>query len=489
MKQTLKTDKSYVVMVGNKQMQITQSLDMRKSALLTFADSRKKRSPKLQKSASSQSPKRALGGNNRMTSKPSLELHKSASSAATDATPNKDSRMAMKRSSKMLKSSSSRGKNRMNKKQSLELQKSPALLSPEECPKQKRLSSPASLSPHAITKKYSRMNKSEFQQSPRTASSAENFRGSQEEFSPISSPDMNYNSDIRLSLSPLYSAAPGDESPGSPGIYRMTRQRSSEFHISPYTSSPESCISNKKRSIYDSTSDERRSRKKLLNLMNESYLRSASSSQPEDKDTFDFDTPTNSQKGTPQPTKTQKNCKAKAWNWTFDDWFAYKKKERQMEQQRKEQERASRDFIKARRKEISQGVYQMWLRNKQRELEAKRIQDHMQLAALTAQSSLKKNPIKVPVRNIPQDTINQELECWRLKKIEIQRAKRREQQLAALKNEEEIFNRQKKSEMALKKWFSTVHTKPKPVPMNQGVDSLRGTISKLYVNPQPWVAC
>ncbi|SPP86020.1 inner centromere protein-like [Drosophila guanche] len=449
-----------------------------------------KRSPQLQKSSSKQSPKRILGGNNHMIIIQPLEVDKFEFSSSPDVSPIKDSSMGIKRTQKMPKPSSSGENNR--KKNYQELQKSPVLVTTGDSPKPKKALLETNKSPDGIFKQNRRTNlkpRTEILKSPTTTSSDERLTEYPELY-PMSSPEMNYNSDIMSSLSPFSTPSSAD---ASSGPYRMTRRRSAEFHISPYESSPESCAGNKKRSIYDSTSDELRNRKRLLNLMIESYLRRTSSS-------IDFDTPTNVKRNletnkhslmSSKSQKEQKNRNVKSWNWTFDDWLAYKKKQRQAELKRQEEERAYRDFWTAKRKEISEGAHQSWLRKKQREAEAKRVQSHMQLAALNASNSLKNNPIKAapakPKRNVSQEMIKQELESWHLKKIEIEKAKRKEQQLALLKQEEEQFNRQRKSEMAFKKWFSTVHTKPKPVPMNQGLYSLRSTISKLYVNPQPWV--
>ncbi|BFF93532.1 inner centromere protein A-like [Drosophila madeirensis] len=454
-----------------------------------------KRSPQLQKSSSIQSHKRILGGNNRLMIIQPLEVDKFEFSSSPDVSPNKDSLLGIKRTQKMPKPSPPGENNR--KKNYQELQKSPVLVTTGDSPKPKKGLLKTNKSPDGIFKQNRRTNlkhRTEILKSPTTISSDERLTGSPE-FYPMSSPEMNYNSDIMSSLSPFSTPSSAD---ASTGPYRMTRRRSAEFHISPYESSPESCAGNKKRSIYDSTSDELRNRKRLLNLMHESYLRrTSSSSMPEDEDSIDFDTPTNvkrnleTNKHSQMSSKSQKEIEQKSWNWTFDDWLAYKKMQRQAELKRQEEERAYRDFWTAKRREISEGAHQSWLKKKQLEEEAKRVQKHMQLAALNASNSLKNNPIKAapakPKRNVSQEMIKQELDSWHLKKIEIEKAKRKEQQLALLKQEEEQFNRQRKSEMAFKKWFSTVHTKPKPVPMNQGLDSLRGTISKLYVNPQPWV--
>ncbi|XP_017155361.1 uncharacterized serine-rich protein C215.13-like [Drosophila miranda] len=453
------------------------------------SSSGKTRKKKTRKSSSSSSPGWTFNKDSRMQTR---------NPSSPDGKLSKDPRLNMRRSPEMQKPMSSpyskavfRGISGIKAKRSL----------------QTRNPQSSSSSDGTLNKDHSMNRKKRSSESRKSTSTDKGFHGSNLmktkespyfNVSPLSSYDEDLKNDLMISLSPISECASSDDA--SPGGYRMTRQRSSDFHISIFESSPDSCISKKKPSLLDSTSDELRTRKKLLNLMHKSYLRTSTSvtSLPENED---GDTPTNkrspiSQKGTPNSSKSQKENhlkeNVKAWAWTYDDWLAYKRRQRKEQQQRQMEERAARDFYAAQRKEIAQMVYQIWLKNKQREEEAQRVQNHIQLAALNASFSLKSNPITVvaaakPVRNISKEEINQELESWRLKKIQMQRSKRQEEQLAKIKHEEDQFHRQRQSEMAIKKWFSTVHTKPKPVPMNQGFDSLRGTISKLYVNPQPWV--
>ncbi|EDW29663.1 GL14937 [Drosophila persimilis] len=402
---------------GNPRKSVRRSLGTKNSSgSSTPGKTFRKSQPNAEKTR--KSPASSSSGSNRKKN-----IHKSSSSSSLGGTFNKDSRMNMKGSPEM----------------------------------KKPMSSPYS---KAVFRGISRMNrKKQSSESCKSTSTDEGFHGSKLiktkqstnlNFSPLSSYD-DMNNNLMISLSPISERASSDDA--SP---RMMRQRSSDFHVSMFDSSPDSCKSEKKPTLLDSTSDELRTRKTLLNLMHKSHLRTstsvASMLEIEDGDTATNKSSPISQKETPKSPKE--------------------------------------NHLK--RKEISQMVYQMWLKNKQREEEEQRVQNHTQLAALNASSSLKGNPITVtaaakPHRNISKEEINQELESWRLKKIQMQKSKRQEEKLAKIKHEQDLFHRQTQSAMAIKKWFSTVHKKPKPVPMNQGIDSLRGTISDLYINPQPWM--
>lgn len=46
--------------------------------------------------------------------------------------------------------------------------------------------------------------------------------------------------------------------------------------------------------------------------------------------------------------------------------------------------------------------------------------------------------------------------------------------------------RQSASAQSYGTWLNSAHSKAKPVPFGKGLDSLRGSSTKIYVNPQPW---
>lgn len=47
--------------------------------------------------------------------------------------------------------------------------------------------------------------------------------------------------------------------------------------------------------------------------------------------------------------------------------------------------------------------------------------------------------------------------------------------------------RRQKAEEIYKDWVQTAMYKPKPVPLNRGLLTLKGSISSLYINPVSWV--
>ncbi|XP_020803954.1 coiled-coil domain-containing protein 34-like [Drosophila serrata] len=58
---------------------------------------------------------------------------------------------------------------------------------------------------------------------------------------------------------------------------------------------------------------------------------------------------------------------------------------------------------------------------------------------------------------------------------------------AEQRRQQENLKRQQQADQAFQRWMSHVDQRPKPVPSSQGINSLRGTISELYINPNRWV--
>ncbi|XP_030555749.1 putative uncharacterized protein DDB_G0271606 isoform X1 [Drosophila novamexicana] len=173
----------------------------------------------------------------------------------------------------------------------------------------------------------------------------------------------------------------------------------------------------------------------------------------------------------------------------YETWYASKQRLRQQELQRQKEEREHEIEKHELRKQLAKLSYDQWLRDKARQAAQRRMDNHMQHAALQAAASSVANRAKAsnkPVRNVPQAEISQVVQSWWLKKQEQQQRQRQEQQHHLLKKAREEQRRKQMAEKAWQNWMSNVYGKPKPVPMNQGMDSLRGTVSEIYLNPAPW---
>lgn len=93
------------------------------------------------------------------------------------------------------------------------------------------------------------------------------------------------------------------------------------------------------------------------------------------------------------------------------------------------------------------------------------------------------------VRPRPQLTAEEaraRLEEW-------ERAKRLEEERRRMLNRQEEQRRRKleqerrqMADKAWEKWIAGADKKPKPVPLNRGIFTLRGTVSDIFVNPNEW---
>ncbi|XP_017110410.1 coiled-coil domain-containing protein 34 [Drosophila elegans] len=190
----------------------------------------------------------------------------------------------------------------------------------------------------------------------------------------------------------------------------------------------------------------------------------------------------------------------------YENWYSAKQRLRLERQQRLKQEQQYKQQMLEERKQLAQVCYDQWLKDKARRSANLQLENHLQAAAMKASLALGKSPLPSltspstslgsgassssttrPMRNVSQDEIRQVVEEWWLKKQQQQQAHREEKRRAMLSRALDEERRKQLAQAAWRKWMSNVEAKPKPVPLNQGMDSLRGTISKLYVNPSPWL--
>lgn len=55
-----------------------------------------------------------------------------------------------------------------------------------------------------------------------------------------------------------------------------------------------------------------------------------------------------------------------------------------------------------------------------------------------------------------------------------------------MRSEEERQKRQELNQQAYEEWLRNSKNKPRPIPLNRGLESLRASVSVSYVNPTPW---
>ncbi|XP_049291581.1 coiled-coil domain-containing protein 34-like [Anopheles funestus] len=149
------------------------------------------------------------------------------------------------------------------------------------------------------------------------------------------------------------------------------------------------------------------------------------------------------------------------------------RKNREKELLARQELQRQKELEEERRKEINKKKIQEWIAGKK-------------------QSSKKSNAKPIDCKYV--DSSSEHLNCdadakyksWLLK-VKKQEEEKKLRDLTVKQLEQEILQEKKKmSEEIYQQWLKTAKHKPKPVPLNQGPHTLRGTVSKIFVNPEPW---
>lgn len=142
---------------------------------------------------------------------------------------------------------------------------------------------------------------------------------------------------------------------------------------------------------------------------------------------------------------------------------------------RKKAEEEEQEKSKAEKKKISEEKYQEWLKKKSS-------------TSIPKKKSPKSSSSSSPTlsQSKSQEEIDQNFENWLLKKANYD--KNLKEQIKEQLEQKKILEETKKkiSEKIYQKWLENAPYKPKPVPMNNGLLSLKGSTTEIFKNPEPW---
>ncbi|XP_017020810.1 coiled-coil domain-containing protein 34 [Drosophila kikkawai] len=160
-------------------------------------------------------------------------------------------------------------------------------------------------------------------------------------------------------------------------------------------------------------------------------------------------------------------------NEAYENWLSAKQQQakyrRQAEQKNREEQQQRTEL----RQRLSQERYEQWCRQKAQQSHGTR--------------SKQEQPSRTPPSKSKGTTTKTNLQQWELEKLRLAEQRRLQVEIAERRRQQENRQRQQQAENAFQRWMSHVDQRPKPVPSNQGINSLRGTISNLYINPNRWV--
>lgn len=181
----------------------------------------------------------------------------------------------------------------------------------------------------------------------------------------------------------------------------------------------------------------------------------------------------------------------------FEDWKARKEAQKQKSILAAKQEKEKREAEAALRQQQSQARFQEWCRRKEEQQQQQRKKPMSMIQSSSGNSSgstSSSGSVSAPVtgplaaRKAASEATRKRLKEWQLTKTE-QQQRERERKRRLEENKQKLEEeRKQRSQGAWKNWMKQVDKRAKPVPLNQGFDTLRGTISNIYINPVQWVS-
>ncbi|XP_039502688.1 uncharacterized protein LOC120458908 [Drosophila santomea] len=164
----------------------------------------------------------------------------------------------------------------------------------------------------------------------------------------------------------------------------------------------------------------------------------------------------------------------RAAGMAYENWLSGKQRQCQYKLQAEQAEREAQRQRTEVRQRLAKEKYEQWCRQK---------------AQQTATTSKPAKPAQAtqlpPQKNTA--SVQHHLQEWEMQKMRLLEQRRLEQRNAERRRQAEKAARRTQAEEAFSRWMSNVAQRPKPVPSSQGMKSLRGTVSDIFINPKQWV--
>lgn len=165
----------------------------------------------------------------------------------------------------------------------------------------------------------------------------------------------------------------------------------------------------------------------------------------------------------------------------YDTWFnrkalELKKKAKKDKELKEEQERKKKEE-EIKRKEIQEKCFKSWLNKKQEEKKVHVIVEEMkkkEAAAKKSEAELQHLEKKISAT-----------EMWEAKKKQALKKKKEAESEKLKKEESRKEEKKQKAKQKYREWVRTAHLKPKPTPLNRGLESYVCR-NVGWVNPIPW---
>ncbi|EDW76387.1 uncharacterized protein Dwil_GK14687 [Drosophila willistoni] len=197
--------------------------------------------------------------------------------------------------------------------------------------------------------------------------------------------------------------------------------------------------------------------------------------------------------------KTLDGKKERVSQSSYEDWIARKERQKQEKIQAAKMEKEKKESEAALRQRLSKERFEQWCKRKEEQKKSKptslvnakgSVSSRVGMGGGTSSfaSTQSLRTVKPPpIRETPE-MMKKRLKEWERVKVEKQQQERERLRQQEERKEKLEQERLQKTKGAWNKWMKKVSNRPKPVPLNQGIDTLRGTVSNIYINPIPWVS-
>ncbi|XP_034479966.1 uncharacterized protein LOC117785827 [Drosophila innubila] len=163
---------------------------------------------------------------------------------------------------------------------------------------------------------------------------------------------------------------------------------------------------------------------------------------------------------------------------TFNSWLAEKNKSQQQQAEDRRLIAQQEDQRAEERARLAHEKYQNWLNAKSNSTKVRRAKSDLSSALASTTTTSR--------QSLPADEAQRRLHDWERVKLAAMKAQRQRRKDKQQQQELMETARRELSAEAWEQWVDASRTKPRPVPMGQGLDSLRGSMAPLYTNPHEW---
>ncbi|EDV57883.1 uncharacterized protein LOC6540922 [Drosophila erecta] len=167
----------------------------------------------------------------------------------------------------------------------------------------------------------------------------------------------------------------------------------------------------------------------------------------------------------------------------YENWLSGKQRQCQYKLQAKQAEIQVQRQRTELRQRLAKEKYEQWCQQKAQQAASA---PKPAKPANTASTAKPSQPAQLSTQKNAA-SVQHHLQEWEMQKLRQLEQRRQEQRNAERRRLEEKAVRRSQAEEAFSRWMSNVAQRPKPVPASQGMKSLRGTVSDIFINPKQWV--